>query len=100
MEPIERFKNSFQEGNLWIYILFLGREIEVKEKDVTRLIFEKFGFLPNNLMVKTVLFRLKNDGYISKEKFAGEKAYKTTPKGIEELRKMKSIVDETMEKLC
>jgi DNA-binding PadR family transcriptional regulator len=51
-------------------------------------------------MVKTVLFRLKNDGYISKEKFAGEKAYKTTPKGIEELKKMKSIVDETMEKIC
>ena len=100
MEPIKRFRNSFQEGNLWIYILSLAKEIEIKEKDVVGLIFEKFGFLPHSLMVKAVLFRLKNDGYVSRERFVGEKAYKITSKGTEELSKMRSIVSETMEKLC
>ncbi|MDD2274389.1 MAG: hypothetical protein PHI91_01285 [Candidatus Pacebacteria bacterium] len=100
MEPIKRFTNSIQEGNLWIYILALGKEIEIKEEDVKGLIFEKFGFLPGSLMIKAILFRLKNEGYVSRERFASKKAYKTTQKGIEQLEKMQSIVSETMEKLC
>lgn len=100
MEPIKRLTNSIQDGNLWIYILALGREVEVKEEDVRGLIFEKFGFLPSSLMLKAILFRLKNEGYISKEKFAGKKAYKTTSIGVKQLEKMKSIFSETIEKLC
>ncbi len=100
MEPIKRFINSIQEGNLWIYILALGRDVEVKEEDVRSLVFERFGFLPSSLVLKRVLFRLKSEGYISGEKFAGKKAYKTNQKGIEQLEKMQSIVSETIEKLC
>lgn len=99
MEPIKRFINSVTEGNLWTFILSLGKEAEVQESEVSRLIFEKFGFLPNDLMVKSVLFRLKGDGYVSREKLAGRKAYKITEKGKKQLEEMKSFCSNLIQKL-
>ncbi|HNY35703.1 MAG TPA: hypothetical protein PLD14_03125 [Candidatus Pacearchaeota archaeon] len=99
MEPNKRFINSVTEGNLWTFILSLGKEVEVKEEDVSRLIFEKFGFLPNELMVKSVLFRLKSDKYVSRERNAGKKAYKTTEKGLKELEAMKAYSSNLIQKL-
>jgi DNA-binding PadR family transcriptional regulator len=99
MEPIKRYINSVTEGNLWTYVLSLGKENEVQESEVSRMIFEKFGFLPNDLIVKSVLFRLKGDGYVSKEKLAGKKAYKITEKGKNELEKMKSFSADLIQKL-
>lgn len=99
MEPNKRFINSVTEGNLWTFILSLGKEAEIQEDGVSRLIFEKFGFLPNELMVKSVLFRLKSDGYVSKEKLAGKKAYKITEKGKKELETMKNYCSALIQKL-
>lgn len=99
MEPNKRFVNSVTEGNLWTFILSLGKEVEVQEEVVSRLIFEKFGFLPNELMVKSVLFRLKNEGYVSRERNAGKKAYKITEKGLKELEAMKSYSSNLIQKL-
>lgn len=99
MEPNKRFINSVSEGNLWTYILSLGKENEVQEESISRLIFEKFGFLPNEIMIKAVLFRLKKDGYVSKEKLAGKKAYKITEKGLKELDSMKSYCSNLIQKL-
>lgn len=98
MEPFERFKKLNTEGNLWIYILVLGKEKEVSNDEVRRLIFEKFGFLPGNFLIKSVLYRLKRQGHISSEKFKGKSAFKTTIKGIEELEKMKNFCKELLEK--
>jgi DNA-binding PadR family transcriptional regulator len=99
MEPIKRLTSSVSEGNLWIYILSLGKEQEIPKKDITRLIFEKFGFLPSDLIVRTVLFRLENDGYASREKFKGEKAYKITEKGIKELEAAKTLYQSLLQKI-
>jgi DNA-binding PadR family transcriptional regulator len=99
MEPIQRFISSIEEGNLWLYVLSLAKEQEIQKKDIARLIFEKFGFLPNNLMVRTVIFRLENDGYASRERLKGEKAYKATEKGLKELEKAKSACQDLMQKL-
>ena len=41
MEPIKRFTNSVSEGNLWIYVLSLAKEVEIQEETISRLIFEK-----------------------------------------------------------
>ena len=99
MQPFERFKKLNSEGNLWIYVLLLAREEEVTFQDVTRLIFERFGFLPGNLFLRGVLFRLRNQGYISSERFKGKRAYKTTKKGLEELEKVKSFCRDLIEKI-
>ncbi|MFA5755006.1 MAG: hypothetical protein WC909_01410 [Candidatus Paceibacterota bacterium] len=99
MEPIKRFANSVTEGNIWIYVLSLAKEVEIKEEDVSRIMFEKFGFLPNSLMIKSVLFRLKKDGYASKEKLAGKKSYKTTEKGIKELGRMREKCQDLLQKI-
>jgi DNA-binding transcriptional regulator PaaX len=99
MEPIKRFKNLVSNDNLWIYVLSLGKENEVQEETVSRLIFEKFGFLPSELMLKTVFFRLKKDGYISKERLASKRAYKATEKGLKELEAMKSYSSDLIQKL-
>ncbi len=99
MEPLNRFIETVTGGNLWIYILSLGIEREIQEKEVSGLIFDKFGFLPSELLIKTVLFRLRSQGYVKGEKYKGEKAFSTTDKGKEELRKMKKFTEELLQKL-
>lgn len=99
MQPFERFKKLNTEGNLWIYILVLGKEKEICDENVRRLVFEKFGFLPGNLLVKSVLYRLRRQEYIKTERYKGKKAYSATKKGIEEFEKMKSFCQELMEKI-
>lgn len=99
MLPFERFKKLNTEGNLWIYILTLGKEKEIQNDEVKKLIFEKFGFLPGNLLLKRVLFRLRRQGYVSTEKYMGKRAFKTTKEGIVELEKMKKFCQELLEKI-
>jgi len=88
MQPFERFKKANTEGNLWIYVLSLGKEGEMNDEEVGKIIFEKFGFLPNDILLKSVLYRLKNQGCIKTEKFKGKRAYSTTEMGKKELEKM------------
>ena len=99
MKPFERFKKSNSEGNLWIYILALGKKREIPNEDIQRLVFEKFGFLPNKLLTSRVLFRLRAKKYIKGEKFKGKRAFSTTKKGIAELKKMKKFTQELLEKM-
>ncbi len=87
------------EGNLWTYILSVAKEGEVQNREVSKMIFERFGFLPNDLMVRSVMFRLRNDGYISKEKLKGERAYRITEKGKKELGAMKSFCQDLLQKI-
>jgi len=82
-----------------MYIISLAKDREVQEEEISRLIFEKFGFLPNELLVKSVLFRLKKDGYISKEKLKSKRAYKATEKGLQELGKMKDFHQILLQKI-
>lgn len=99
MEPLNRFVSTITEGNLWVYVLSLGLGKEAQDKEVSGLIFDKFGFLPNELLIKTVLFRLRAQGYIRNEKYKGEKAFITTDKGKEELRRMKKYSEDLLQKL-
>ena len=87
MLPYERFKRLSTEGNLWIYVLALGKEDVVCEEDIRKLIFEKFGFLPGAILLKTVLYRLKRRGYIESERYKGKRAYRTTEEGKKEMEK-------------
>jgi len=99
MTPFQRFKKSNTENNLWIYVLSLGREKEVANDEVRKLIFEKFGFLPGQLLVARVLYRLKRQNYIQKEKYRGKPAFLTTKRGVTELEKMKKFCQDLLEKI-
>ncbi|HOC53425.1 MAG TPA: hypothetical protein PK476_00260 [Candidatus Pacearchaeota archaeon] len=99
MEPLNRFLSTITEGNLWVYVLSLGLERETQDREVSGLVFDKFGFLPSELFIKTVLFRLRSQGYIKSEKYKGEKAFTTSEKGKEELRRMKKFTEELLQKL-
>jgi DNA-binding PadR family transcriptional regulator len=99
MEPFERLKKLNTEGNLWVYILSLGKQREIPNEEVERLVFEKFGFLPGKLLTARVLYRLLNQGYIQREKYKGKTAYKTTKKGLKELEKMKEFFEELLKKV-
>jgi len=99
MLPFERFKKLNTEGNLWIYVLSLGKEEEICDENVRRLIFEKFGFLSGNLLVKRVLYRLRKQGYIKTEKYKGKKAYSTTEEGKKELEKMREFSQTLLQKI-
>ncbi len=99
MTPFERFKKLNMEGNLWIYVLSLGKENVVCDEDLRRLIFEKFGFLPGNLLLKSVLYRLRRSGYIKTEKYKGKRAFITTDEGKKELEKMKNFCQELLQKI-
>jgi DNA-binding PadR family transcriptional regulator len=98
MEPFERFKKLNTEGNLWIYILSLGNEV-ICEDEIGKLIFERFGFLPSNFLLKTVLYRLKRNGYIKSEKYKGKRAFIRTEKGEKELEKMREFCKELLQKI-
>ncbi|HOA47424.1 MAG TPA: hypothetical protein P5570_01135 [Candidatus Paceibacterota bacterium] len=99
MSPFERFKKSNTEGNLWIYILALGKNEVVPDENVKKLIFEKFGFLPDSFLVNRVLYRLRQGKYIETERFKGKKAYKTTEDGLRELEKMKVFCQDLLQKI-
>jgi len=99
MEPLNRFVSTITEGNLWIYVLSLGLEREIQDKEVATLIFDKFGFLPSDLLVKRVLFRLRSQGYIKPEKFKGERAFSTSPAGKKELADMKKYCENLLQRL-
>lgn len=99
MEPFQRFKKLNTEGNLWVYLLHLGKEGEICDEDSCRLIFEKFGWLPGNLLAKRVLYLLRRNEYIKTEKYKGKKAYRTTAKGLAELGKMKEFYKELLQKI-
>jgi len=99
MQPYERFKQLNTEGNLWIYVLSLGKEESVDDGEARRLIFEKFGFLPGNLLLKSVLYRLKRRGYIKTEKYKGKRAYRTSEEGKKELEKMRDFCQELLQKI-
>lgn len=99
MQPIERFKKTNTEGNLWIYILSLGKGQEICNKDMPPMIFEKFGFLPGGFLTKRVLMRLKQQGMASNERFKGNKAYKTTQKGAEQLEAMRAFCQSLLDKI-
>lgn len=96
--PFQRFKDSTKEKNLWLYILFLGKDQEVAKDSLKATILEKFDFLPSFLRIQKVLYRLEQDGYIAKERFKGKKAYIATDKGREELQKMISYTEELLDK--
>jgi len=98
MKPFERFQKLNTTGNLWIYILFLGKNREIIKSDARKLVFEKFEFLPGRILSSRVINRLQSQGYISSEKLQGKKAYKTTEEGIKELEKIKTFVRELVEK--
>ena len=99
MLPIDRFKKTNTEGNLWIYILSLGKGQEVVSDQLPGLIFEKFGFLPGGILTSLVLLRLKRQGLVTSERNAGKKAYKTTQKGSDELQKAREFCQDLLEKI-
>lgn len=97
--PIKRFKDTIRKKNLWVYIVYLAKDKEVLKDEVRRLLLEEFDFLPSTLRTRKVLFRLEQDGYISKERYKSKKAYKATEKGIKELEEMISYTEEIVNKL-
>lgn len=99
MTPFQRFKKLNTEGNLWIYVLSLGKENVVCDEDVRKLIFEKFGFLAGNLLLKSVLYRLRRQGYIKTERYKGKRAYETREEGLRELEKMRNFCQELLQKI-
>jgi DNA-binding PadR family transcriptional regulator len=99
MSPIERYKKTNTEGNLWIYILSLGLGQEVKNEDIPRKVFERFAFLPSDFTTMRVLFRLRQQGYVSDEKNQGKKAYKTTEKGKEQLEAMRTFCQNLLQQV-
>ena len=88
--PIPTPDEFFNKTHLYESFAYRGREVF----DVAKLIFEKHGFLPGNLLVKRVLYLLRRRGYAKTEKYQGKKAYSTTESGIVELEKIKEFCQE------
>jgi len=99
MTPIERYKQTNSEGNLWIYILSLAKDREVANSDVAHMVFEKFGFLPGGFNVSRVIFRLRQQGFASEEKNRGKKAFRTTKEGLRQLEMMKEFCQNLLQKI-
>ena len=99
MKPYERFQKLNTEGNLWVYVMSLGKEGIVCDDDSRRLIFEKFGFLAGNILIKSVLYRLRRQGFIKTERYKGKRAYSTTEEGKKEVERMRGFCQELLQKI-
>ncbi len=84
---------------MWIYVLALGKDDVVCEEEAGKLIFERFGFLPGTILLKTVLYRLKRKDYIKSERYKGKRAYRTTERGKKELKKTVEFCQQLIEKI-
>ena len=66
---------------LWVYLLSLLKKKPSHAYVLRRQIDEKFGFLPGNVSVYVILYKLESRGFVKAKADNTKKVYSITPKG-------------------
>ncbi len=100
MLPIERLNQSNTIENLWMYILVLVKNANEDHPlyayEMRELVEKKFGFKPGEITAYRVLYRLEEDGFVKSYLIDRKRIYKITPKGNDELRKAKDLLENAL----
>ncbi len=78
---IARFKEKLGIEVLWVYILSLLEKEPAHAYILRQRIKERFGFLPGNVSVYVVLYKLESRGFVSTKSDNNRVVYTITEKG-------------------
>lgn len=89
---IKRLKDKTGIEILWIYILSLLKKKPCHSYLLRKKIEKEFGFLPGEVTVYVVMYKLKSRGYVSSKREENKVVYSITKKGKELLKEAEKIM--------
>ncbi len=96
-KEIDRLKRKLGIELLWIYLLSMLKKkpshAYVLRKEVKR----KFGFLPGNVSVYVVLYKLEKHRFVKAKQDGNKSVYRITASGKELLKAAKKKLELTLE---
>ena len=93
---IERLKRKLGIELLWIYLLSMLKNEPSHAYVLRKQIEEKFGFLPGNVSVYVVLYKLEKRGFGKAKKEGNRTVYSITPSGKSLLKEAKKELENTL----
>ncbi len=96
---INRIKTKTGIEILWVYILALLKKESCHSYLLRKKISEEFDFLPGNVTVYVVLYKLKSRGFVSSRKEENKIVYSITKKGLTLLKDAEKILKNTNKKI-
>ncbi len=96
---IKRLKEKTGIEILWIYILALLKKESCHPYLLRKKISEEFNFLPGNVTVYVVMYKLKSRGYVNSKKNKNKVIYSITKKGNELLKEAEKIINTKTKKI-
>lgn len=94
---LERLKRKLGIELLWIYLLSMLKKKPSHAYVLRKEIEGKFGFLPGNVSVYVVLYKLKNRGFVKAKRDGNRSVYSITTSGKELLKEAKRELQNTIE---
>ena len=94
---IVRLKRKLGVELLWIYLLSMLKGKPSHAYVLRKQIEKKFGFLPGNVSVYVVLYKLQDRGFVRAKKDGNRSVYSITVKGKELLKEAKKELQNTLD---
>jgi len=99
MTPFERLQKLNTKENLWLYILILLEKKPNHAWEILSLIEKEFGFRSGTITPYRVLYRLEDESLVKSALKNRRRTYHITPKGKEELKKVKAFYKRLLNKI-
>ena len=96
-KEIERLKRKLGIELLWIYLLSMLKKKPSHAYVLRKEIKEKFGFLPGNVSVYVVLYKLEKHCFVKAKQEGNKSVYSITASGKELLKAAKKKLKLTLE---
>ncbi len=93
---IDRLKRKLGIELLWIYILSMLKKDSSHAYVLREQIKKKFGFLPGNVSVYVVLYKLENRDFVTAKKEGNRTIYTITASGKALLKEARKELDKTL----
>jgi DNA-binding PadR family transcriptional regulator len=94
---IVRLKRKLGVELLWIYLLSMLKNKTSHAYVLRKEIEQKFGFLPGNVSVYVVLYKLQDRGFVKSKQDGNRSVYNITTKGKNLLKEAKKELQNTLE---
>lgn len=79
--PMKKLKRNNTKDCLWPYLLRILRDGPKHAYVLREEVKKRFGFMPGNVTAYMVLYSLRKNGYVEKNKEGRKVVYHMTPKG-------------------
>lgn len=96
-KEINRLKRKLGIELLWIYLLSMLKKKSSHAYVLRKEVERKFGFLPGNVSVYVVLYKLEKHDFVKVKKEGNKSVYSITSSGKELLKEAKKKLELTIE---